>query len=128
MSLNSPEMIFGFEAEPNSPMAQVMQATFYDTLGNDLGTIKLTPSGYNGALLFAASSDTAFTTVVLEDLGPNGTGCPTCDFAIANVRFSPNAVPEPTPAALLGIGLACLGLWKASRKVRCNPTPQRPCG
>lgn len=109
MSLNAPEEIFGFEAEPNTPGPNVMQATFYDAQGNQIGVpITLTPSGYNGALLFAASSDTPFKTVSLDDLGPDGKGCPTCDFAIANVRFSPNQIPEPSPAILLGIGLVGL--------------------
>jgi hypothetical protein len=120
MILSSPEKIFGFEAQPNNPQVESMTADFFDAGGNLVGSITLTPSGYFGAKLFAASSNTPFKSVILTDNGPGGT-CPNgavCDFAIANVRFSPNPVPEPASVLLLGTSLAALGF----RKLRWTKT------
>jgi hypothetical protein len=92
--------VFGFEAEPNSPTAEPITATFYDAKGKDEGSISLMPSGYSGALLFAATSDDPFEKVVLTSSD---------DFAIANVSFnSTPIVPEPRLGLLLGIGLVSL--------------------
>lgn len=117
MILSSPEKIFGFEAQPNNPEIESMTASFFDAGGNLVGSITLTPSGYFGAELFAASSDTAFKSVILTDNGPKGT-CANgtiCDFAIANVRFSPNPIPELPSVLLLGTSLAALGLRKVGQ-------------
>jgi hypothetical protein len=124
MVLNTPTNIFGFEAEPNSPRQDKMTAYFYgNAAGTDLiGSFFRNPSGYNGALLFAASSDRPIMSVKLTDTGPpSGTACPsgqTCDFAIANVRVVP--VPEPSSLVLLGTALA--GAWFGKRhRMKRNP-------
>lgn len=106
---------FGFEAQPDSSGTDMMTATFYNG-ATDLGSIPLKVSGNGGAMLFAASSDTAFTKVVLTDTtssGPAACAQPNCDdFAIANVRFSSNSIPEPASLLLLGTSIAALGLRK----------------
>ena len=106
---------FGFEAQPDSSGLDAMTATFYNG-ATSLGTISLKVSGNGGAMLFAASSDTAFTKVVLTDTtssGPAACAQPNCDdFAIANVRFSSNPIPEPASLLLLGTSIAALGLRK----------------
>lgn len=112
---------FGFEAQPDSSSVDAMTATFYNG-ATVLGSIPLNVSGNGGALLFAASSNTAFTKVVLTDStsgGPATCTQPNCDdFAIANVRFSSNAVPEPASVLLLGTSIAAIGLRKLRRAGR----------
>jgi PEP-CTERM motif-containing protein len=109
---------FGFEAQPDSSTVDSMTATFYNG-ATTLGSIPLNVSGNGGALLFAATSDTAFTKVVLTDTtssGPAACAQPNCDdFAFANVRFSSNPIPEPASLLLLGTGIATLGLRKLRR-------------
>lgn len=106
---------FGFEAQPDSSGLDAMTATFYNG-ATKLGSIPLNVSGNGGALLFAATSDTAFTKVVLTDTtssGPAACAQPNCDdFAFANVRFSSNPIPEPASLLLLGTSIAALGLRK----------------
>lgn len=98
---------FGFEAQPDSSTVDAMTATFYNN-ATVLGTISLNVSGNGGALLFAATSTTAFTSVKLTDAASD-------DFALANLRFSSNTIPEPASFLLLGSSLAALGLWKLYR-------------
>jgi|SRR5215469_1707818 len=112
---------FGFEAQPDSSGLDAMTATFYNG-ATTLGSIPLNVSGNGGALLFAATSDTAFTKVVLIDStssGPAACAQPNCDdFAFANVRFSSNAIPEPASVLLLGTSISALGLRKLRRAGR----------
>ena len=93
MTLSSPVNVFGFELEPDLGQVEPVTATFFGT-GSPFA-LALDPNGNSGALLFAVSSDTAITSVSLDD----GAGD---DFAIANVRYAqtPLVVPTPEPSTL----------------------------
>jgi hypothetical protein len=104
LNLSTPALVFGFEAEPNVVGPETLTAQFYGASG-PIGTIQRDPSGYFGASLFAASSTTPITRVVVTDLSND-------DFAIANVRFQ--MVPEPNSTLLVGIGLLAIGATKKS--------------
>lgn len=120
MTLSSTESIFGFEAQPELSDTESITADFFDSSGTKVGSISRDVSGNGGALLFAASSNDPFKTVRLTDAGPRS-GCPTgdvCDFAIANVRFSPTAIPEPASVLLLAAGLAGFAAPKLLRARR----------
>lgn len=121
MTFSTPVSRFGFEAQPDLSETDVMDATFYDAAGDDLGGISLDVSGNAGALLFAASSPTAnIAKVDLTDLGTTGFGCssPTGDFAIAEMRFSTAGTPEP--ASFLLTGVALIGLGAGIRRFRTD--------
>ncbi len=102
----------GFELEPDSFAAETVYASFYDG-ANLIGTIKLTPNGNAGALLFALEDTTAggvINSVVINDTASD-------DFAIAELRAgsgSSAATPEPGTFVLLGSGL--LGVLGAIRR------------
>src|SRR5664280_1121921 len=95
----APEQIMGFELEPDNFAVEEVTAQFFDG-ANLVGTIDLFPNGQAGALLFAAQTDGAFTSVVITDLAGG-------DFAIAELRSGvpPPSTPEPGTMVLLGTGL-----------------------
>jgi PEP-CTERM motif len=106
ISLSSPASIFGFELEPDNFAIEETTAQFYN--GTSLvGTIDLFPNGSAGALLFAAETDSQFTSVVITNLAGD-------DFAIAQLRYAPaSTVPEPGTMVLLGTGLlGALGVMR----------------
>jgi hypothetical protein len=108
MTLSSSQLVFGFEAQPDLSAIETLIATFFDDVGNPLGSIARDVSGNGGALLFAVASDIPIGSVLLTDAQGN-------DFAIANVRFSSRPfVPISAPATdmLVAIGLALLLLWQ----------------
>jgi hypothetical protein len=78
--------VFGFELEPNNG-TQTVAVTFYNG-ATPLGTITRSVPYASGALLFAASSTTPITRVVLTV--PAGAG----GFAMAQFRFG-NAAAVP---------------------------------
>lgn len=111
MSFSSPVKTFGFEAEPDPlPNAHTITATFFNG-ATTVGTISKTFStGLGTASLFAASTpDQQFTSV---NVTVDGT-----DFAIAQLRFSAQAVPEPSAALLLLGGVGALALVRRLRKI-----------
>jgi len=84
MTLSKPAVIFGFEAEGDNFSTQTLTATFMSG-ATTIGSIPLSVNGNSGALLFAATTNTAFTSVVLSaPAGANG-------FAIAELRYDPAA-------------------------------------
>ena len=104
----SPASIVGFELEPDNFAVEEVTAQFFDGT-NLVGTIDLSPNGSAGALLFAAQTDQAFTSVVITDLAGG-------DFAIAQLRYAPvggGTTPEPGTMVLLGTGLlGALGVMR----------------
>lgn len=103
VSLSSPVLIFGFEAEPNPGGVYAMTASFYDAGDNLLGTITRDVDGYDGARLFAASVDPIMFIDFSSDV----------DFGVAAFRYG-QVVPEPSTWLLLGAGL--LGLAALRRR------------
>jgi hypothetical protein len=113
MTLSSPESTFGFEAEPDNFIQEQMTAIFYNG-ASVLGSITLDPNGDSGALLFAASDSTPFTSVQIANSAGD-------DFAIANIRYSSSTfvpAPEPPVALFVLTGLA----WLAIRKWQLKNT------
>jgi parallel beta-helix repeat protein len=82
ITLSRPASTFGFELSPAAGSAAApTTATFLENL-TTVGTISLSPVSPGGALLFAASTNQAFTSVVVN-LPPNAAG-----FAIAQPRYA----------------------------------------
>jgi hypothetical protein len=91
ISLSTPQTTFGFEAEPNNLSAFDFTATFMNG-ASTVGTITRTVIGSSGSLLFAAASETSFTSVVLTM--PAGAG----GFALAQFRVASTPASIPTLA------------------------------
>ncbi len=108
IGFSKPVSQFGFEVGPNNQQPEQISAQFFS--GTMLvGTITLSPSGSNGALLYAASTSTnPFTSIVVADAASG-------DFAIAEQRFALASAPEPTTFALSGLALLA-GLALIRRK------------
>ena len=107
ISFTSPLKTFGFELEPDNFAVEETTAQFFNG-GTLVGTIDLFPNGSAGALLFAGTTDTQFTSVVITDLAGG-------DFAIAQLRGAPvGSTPEPGTMVLLGTGL--LGALAVTRR------------
>jgi hypothetical protein len=107
MTLATPALTFGFEAQPNTSVASPILASFYHS-GSLVGEIPLDVDGNAGARLFAATTSTdPFDRIVLSS---------TDDFAIANVRYAfAQSVPEPTLPALLAMTFAALAFARHRR-------------
>ncbi len=103
ITLSASTNTFGFEFEPNAG-TQSISAAFMDG-ATTLGTVTRTVAGTSGALLFAASSTTPITSVVLTV--PAGAG----GFALARLRYEgvpAPAVPLPSTLILCGVGILLL--------------------
>jgi hypothetical protein len=114
MILSSPQLVFGFEAQPDLSDIETMVATFFDETASPLGTIVRDVSGNGGALLYAASSPIPIASVLFTDAADEG-------FGIANVRYSSQIfvpVPEPASGALVAAGFALLLFWRLGSRSR----------
>jgi hypothetical protein len=101
ITLSEPHTTFGFELEPNNG-TQSMTVTFMNG-ATSLGSVTRTVVGTSGALLFAGSTTTPITSVVLT--APAGAG----GFAMAQFRFGdPSPVPAMGPMALAALALMLL--------------------
>jgi hypothetical protein len=102
ITLSMPADTFGFELEPDLFEVEEITAQFF-TSGGLAGTIDQFVNGDGGALLFAATTSTSpFTSVTITDTVDD-------DFAIAQQRYGPTIVPEPSSGVLLASVLAALG-------------------
>jgi PEP-CTERM motif len=104
----SPTQLMGFELEPDNFAVEEVTAQFFDG-ANLVGTIDLSPYGSAGALLFAAQTDEAFTSVVITDLAGG-------DFAIAELRGAACCGPTPEPGTLVLLGTGLLGALGVVRR------------
>ena len=109
MTLSAPAFVFGFEAQPNALFPADISVNFFDG-AMLVGAISLDVDGLGGARLFAASTTlTPFTRVEISSPG---------DFAIGQLRYALNAVPEPDTLALALLGLALVVFHRRRAAVR----------
>jgi large repetitive protein len=81
LGLSKPADVFGFEIEPDNLVSTTASASFFE--GSTLvGTVNGSFSGTASALLFAGSTDQAFTSVVITEPSAGG------GFAIAQPRYA----------------------------------------
>ncbi len=113
ITLSAPTTTFGFELEPNSFGAFPITADFLNG-STSLGTVTQSVNGNSGALLFAASTTTPITSVVITATG-GGNG-----YAIGQFRYAavaPPGVPVPGTLILSGVGILVLaGLGLLARR------------
>lgn len=103
LTLSTPTTTFGFELEPNTFGVFPISVAFMNG-ATTLGTVTRSPNGASGSLLFAATSSTPITSVVITATsGGNG-------FAVAQFRYSATtpSVPVPTLGEWGMIGLTVL--------------------
>jgi len=115
LTFSQPLTIFGMEAEPDAFSQGSLPVTlFFYNGGTELGFITDSLDG-SFAELFAASSDTPITSVLLA-IGGNAALPEGTDFGIAQLRYAlaPGAVPEPATWLMGFAGLAFL----AARRFR----------
>lgn len=96
---------FGFELEPNNQANYNISATFLNGT-TVLGTVTRLINGHAGALLGAASSSQAITSVVVS-ADPGAAG-----FAVAQVRYATSSasVPALNTTSLVSLGILLLGV------------------
>jgi hypothetical protein len=110
LAFSSAIKTFGFEAEPDPfPSTHTINATFLNG-ASTVGTISRTfATGNMAARLFGATTtDQQFTSVVITIDGT--------DFALAQFRYSAQAVPEPGSMLLLAAGLGSLAFIRKFRR------------
>lgn len=104
LKITQPVKTFGFELQG----AEFNEATFLVTFFNNLdeiGSIERNVNGDAGALLFAGfAPNIAFNRIVIQNPGGISGG-----WAIANIRYAPTAVPEPSTYVLGAIATLIAG-------------------
>ena len=115
IQLSVPSTVFGFELEGNNLTVNPFQVSFFQgaTL---VGTITRSVNGSGGALLFAGSTtNQPFTRAVILNTDGLSNG-----FALAQLRYSVAAVPEPASIAMMAqaIGAVAFLGWRRSRKAK----------
>jgi len=112
LNFSQPLSIFGLEAEPDAFTQGFFPVTlFFYNGATELGSVTDQLDG-SSAELFAASSDTPITSVLLRVDG-NATLPEGIDFGIAQLRYSlaaPAAVPEPGTWLMGVAGIAFLAV------------------
>lgn len=95
---------FGFELQGAEFNEATFLVTFYDNL-EEVGSIQRIVNGNGGALLFAGyAPNIAFNRIVIQDPGGISGG-----WAIANIRYSTTAVPEPSTYVLGAFATLVIG-------------------
>ncbi len=112
IQLSEPSNTFGLELEPNLFDVYPFKAEFYNG-ASLVGSILQSVEGNAGARLFAATTDSSFTRVLLENTNDQSDG-----FAIGQIRFG-NTNPVPGPLPLLGAAAA----FRSSRRLRRRVKP-----
>jgi len=115
IQLSVPSTVFGLELEGNSLTVNPFQVSFFQgaTL---VGTVTRSVNGNGGALLFAGSTtNQPFTSAVIVNTDGLSNG-----FALAQLRYSVAAVPEPASIAMMAqaIGAVAFLGWRRSRKAK----------
>jgi hypothetical protein len=115
IQLAVPSTVFGFELEGTNLTINPFQVSFFQgaTL---VGTITRSVNGSSGALLFAGSTtNQPFTRAVILNTDGLSNG-----FALAQLRYSVAAVPEPASIAMMAqaIGAVAFLGWRRSRKAK----------
>ncbi len=107
IQLDTPALVFGFEAEPQLFGLHSITASFFGG-GSFRGSITTDVEGDSGARLFAG-----FSSMGIDDIFISSTD----DFAIAQLRVGDTSpVPEPRSLMLLA-GVAMFLSWFGSRRV-----------
>ena len=108
LTLSRPSVIFGFELQPADLSAYVYTADFFS--GTSLiGSITQAVNGNAGAILFAASDNSPFTSVSISGGDRSG-------FAMAQFRYAAQQPQQQVPGPLPILGVAAAFVY--SRKLR----------
>jgi hypothetical protein len=110
ITLDTPSLVFGFEAEPNLFGVQSIVVDFFGG-GVFRGSITSSVEGDSGARLFAG-----FSSLGIDDIQISSTG----DFGIAQLRYGDTSpVPEPNSALLLAVAAFAM-FWYGSRQMSAS--------
>lgn len=120
MSLSLPSRTFGFELQGANPdVSSEFVVKFFDG-ATEIGSITRTVNGNAGALLFAGYSLTnTFNRITIDNPSGDSAG-----WALANIRYSTTAVPEPSTYALGVIATVVLGSIARRNRTRAKVSPE----
>lgn len=104
ITLSQASKTFGFELQGAEFVVSTFLVNFFDDQAL-VGSIERNVNGDAGALLFAGyAPNIAFNRIVIENPGGNSGG-----WALANIRYSTAAVPEPSTYVLGAIATLAIG-------------------